>query len=175
MERGKQRETKQSETITSPTIEEHDSLTVGRERLSFFCFFLESFSCQSIICSPCPLLVISLSLHLVRVRGGSRYRWWGWVICVGHRVSLQWHSSLYICLLSRGISCWPKLNGCPSARHLQYWKMGRGKWEKKKSYRTVFKADQVQHICKSATCKPVDTHSYNDKQPASLTPFWPVI
>lgn len=36
MERGKQRETKQSETITSPTIEEHDSLTVGRERLSFF-------------------------------------------------------------------------------------------------------------------------------------------
>lgn len=37
-----------------------------------------------------------------------------------HSVSLQWQSSLYICLLSRGISCWPKLYGCPRARHLQY-------------------------------------------------------
>lgn len=38
-----------------------------------------------------------------------------------HRDSLQWHSSLYICLRSLGISCWPKLKGCSRARHLQYW------------------------------------------------------
>lgn len=56
VERGKQRETK-SETMTSPT--EVTSLDVGREEFEKFLFFL------SITDSPCPLLVISLSLQLV--------------------------------------------------------------------------------------------------------------
>lgn len=37
-----------------------------------------------------------------------------------HNESLQWQSSLYISLLSLGISCWLKLKGWPNARHLQY-------------------------------------------------------
>lgn len=54
------KETKKSKTMTSPTVEV-TSLDTGREK----CFFEKFVYFQSITCSPCPLLVMSLSLHLV--------------------------------------------------------------------------------------------------------------
>lgn len=68
-----------------------------------------------------------------------------WVWSVGHMVSLRWQSSLYICLLSRGISCWPKLKGCPNARHLQYYRMVKENWGEQ-NYRTA-RTREYQHIC----------------------------
>ena len=43
---------------------------------------------------------------------------------------------------------------------------------REKSYWPVRTADQLQHICNSATFKSVNMHSYNGKQPASLAFFW---
>lgn len=96
-------------------------LTEKNKVFEKFLFFSQSFAPLVLfLLYHCPVILSGTG-------GGSRWRWRAGVGEVGHRVSLQWHSSLYICLLSRGISCWPKSNGCPSARHLQYCRKGGGK------------------------------------------------
>lgn len=92
----------------------------------------------------------------------------GWGTPLGHRVSLQWHSSLYICLLSRGISCWPKPNGCPSARHLQYCRMVEGKWGKTKN--KLLASNDNTFVMVHSQCmqnKSVGVCSYGAERPAS--------
>lgn len=100
-------------------------------------------------CSHCPL-VKSLSFHKVRSWVWEQVKMTGWVLAVGHRVSLQWQSSLYICLLSRGISSWPKLNGCPNARHLQYYKMVEKIWGEEKKNTISLHEQQINNtLCQT--------------------------